>query len=226
MLLIQNIIYNEIFRDAISLSGNYLAEAKIIVLMQISAEQFKLERAEITWWKLTKKWNAKYKSKIQIFFCCSAVPVQSRCFNASLVVACVFLRIFFSLSAIGLWWWIDFIVLTGRNRELAEERKKNSASNHFKFCWYDSVYLQAIPHMPLKASEIKKTNKIHSKLNPFMCWVECVPNQLRTQWFMAKVCTCVFRISHCLRQLNLVHRSTDSGFLSISPRMPFLFHLC
>lgn len=69
----------------------------------------------------------------------------------------------------------------------------------------------------------KKPNKIHLKLNPFMCWVECVPNQLRIQWFMAKVLYMCFSAQPLSPTLNLVHRSNDTGFLSISSWAPFYF---
>lgn len=109
---------------------------------------------------------------------------------------------------------------------------KKMCFKQFQVCWYDSLYLQAIlahtlAHMTEKIYIKKKWDSLEIE-SPFMCWVECVPNQLRIQWFTAKVCTCVLRIQALSPTLNLVHRSSDSGFLTlfISSFDPFLFHFC
>lgn len=111
----------------------------------------------------------------------------------------LFLCAFFLRCLSVVAWWIDFIVLTGRNA-VNNNNNNNTVKNLLQtisslLIWF-TLYLQAQP---------KKKTFTWNWISIHVLSGVCVPNQLRIQWFTAKVCTCVFfSLSLCLPMFFVV----------------------
>lgn len=118
--------------------------------MQISAE-IQIGMPEITRWRLNKTTAEKralnkikrhtHDCKIQKKNGTPNIKVKFCLFFCSLFDV-MFAMLCGLVFVLVVWWWIDFIVLTGRTAN--DKNRTRECFNQFQVCLYDSLYLQAI----------------------------------------------------------------------------------